>query len=234
MRARNEKLDIRLEINYFTQTNKLIMKKVLLFIFMCSFTYATVQAQGIRYGFKFGINASSISNLDFDLVNVANGSIAASPSENEDGRINVTAGFFADMAINDKISFQPEFLFSSQGNKGEAFKTDYIQLPLGLRFNFNKLFVMAGPQAGLKISFFEQSDDYTTIDFSAFGAAGYQITENFFIEARYTLGFVEIFESDADIPILGEVSEEGIDLDTRYNNLSGKNTYLSVVIGYRL
>ena len=121
MRARNEKLDIRLEINYFTQTNKLIMKKVLLFIFMCSFTYATVQAQGIRYGFKFGINASSISNLDFDLVNVANGSIAASPSENEDGRINVTAGFFADMAINDKISFQPEFLFSSQGNKGEAF-----------------------------------------------------------------------------------------------------------------
>lgn len=210
------------------------MKKVVLFIFMCSFSYATMQAQGIRYGFKFGINASSINNLDFELVNVGNGLSLASPSENEDGRINVTAGFFADMAINDKISFQPEFLFSSQGNKGEGFKTDYIQIPLGLRFNFNKLFVVAGPQAGLKISFFEQSDDYTTVDFSAFGAAGYQITENFFVEARYTLGFVEIFESDADIPIEGASVDGEIDLNTRYRNLSGKNTYLSVVFGYRL
>lgn len=210
------------------------MKKIVLFVFMCSFTYATVQAQGIRYGFKFGINASSINNLEYDLVNVGDGPTMEVPAEDEEGRINVTAGFFAEMAINDKVSFQPEILFSSQGNKGEGFKTDYLQLPLGLRLNFNKAFIMAGPQAGLKISFFEQSEDYTSIDFSAFGAVGYQLSESFFVEARYTIGFVEIFESDAEIPIQAEAANGDVNLDTRYRNLSGKNSYLSVVVGYRL
>jgi hypothetical protein len=210
------------------------MKKVLLFIFMCSFTYATVQAQGVRYGFKFGINASSISNFDFELVNVENGTTLESLSENEEGRINVTAGFFADITINEKLSFQPELVFSSQGNKGEGFNTDYLQMPLGLRYSIHNFFVMAGPQVGLKISFFEQSNDYASFDFSGFGAVGYQITQSLFLEARYTLGFVEIFENDADIPIEASLSNGDLDLNTRYRDLSGTNSYLSVVVGYRL
>lgn len=221
-------------MNYFTQTNKLIMKKVVLFIFVCSFTYCTVQAQGIQYGFKFGINVSSINNLDFELVNIGNGPASESLSENEDSRINVTAGFFADIAIGEKLSFQPEVLFSSQGNKGEAFRTDYLQLPLGLRFKVNRLFLVAGPQVGLKISFFEQSDDYKSFDFSGFLAVGYEITDTIFIEARTTLGFVEIFESDANIPVEATTSGGDADLTTRYSDLSGKNSYVSVVVGYRL
>jgi hypothetical protein len=221
-------------LNQFTQTNKLVMKKIVLFIFICSFTYATLQAQGVRYGFKLGINASSINNLDFELVNVGDGTALESLSENEEGRINVTAGFFADLPINEKISFQPEVLFSSQGNKGEGFNTDYLQMPLGFRFSFNKLFVVAGPQVGLKISFFEQSNDYASFDFSAFGGVGYQVTQSLFLEARYTLGFVEIFENDADIPIEATTSGGDIDLNTRYRDLSGNNSYLSVVLGYRL
>ncbi len=210
------------------------MKKTLLFLFLAVVTTAAIQAQGIRYGFKMGVNASSVSNFEFETFNVNGGAQTPAPSEDEDGRINLTAGFFAEIPINETFSIQPEFVFSSQGNQGEGFKTDYLQIPVGLRLNFNKLYVMAGPQVGIKVSFFEQSEDYKSIDFLGFGAIGYHFGENFFIEGRYTLGFAEIFEDDADIPILGPVENGEIDLDTRYRNLSGNNTYISLVVGYRL
>ena len=45
------------------------MKKVLLFaVFTALFSATTVQAQGARYGFKIGLNFSSINSFDFDVV----------------------------------------------------------------------------------------------------------------------------------------------------------------------
>ncbi|RMB57586.1 PorT family protein [Dokdonia sinensis] len=211
------------------------MKKIILLSSIFLMFGATMQAQGTRYGFKFGLASTSISDFSFDLVNVEGETPIASPGDNEDGRIAVTTGFFAEIPITEKLKFQPEFLFTSLGNKGDAFKYEQLQLPLALKYDFSKLYVLAGPQAAIKVSFFEQSNDYKSIDFSAFGGIGYFFGENIFVEARYTLGFAEVFEDDADIPI--RVQLEGsneVNQDNRYRNLSGKNAYFSFVLGYRL
>ncbi len=211
------------------------MKKILLLCSVFIMIVSTVQAQGTRYGFKFGLAATSINDLSFDLVNVNGGAVAASPGENEDSRIAVTTGFFAEFQLSENLKFQPEFLFTSLGNKGEFFKYDELQLPLAIKYELNNLYVLAGPQASVKVSFFEQSEDYKSIDFSAFGGVGYFFDENIFVEARYTLGFSEIFEDDAEIPIrIQQPNTNEVNQDTRYQNLSGKNTYFSFVVGYRL
>lgn len=211
------------------------MKKILLLSTIFFIIGATMQAQGTRYGFKFGLASTSINDLSFDLVNTEGEALAASPDENEERRIAITTGFFAEFQITESLKFQPEFLFTSLGNNGDSFQYEQLQLPLALKYEFNNLYVLGGPQAAIKVSFFEQSDDYKSIDFSAFGGIGYFFGENIFVEARYTLGFAELFEDDANIPIT--VQQEGTNMvnqDTRYTNLSGTNAYVSFVLGYRL
>lgn len=220
------------------------MKKTILSILVIALFCSTqLYAQGVRYGFKAGVNYSQISGYEFDVINVV-------PGENpidafgsvEDGRYGFSAAFLAEIPLGDVLSFQPEFAFSSQGNKFEGVRFDYLQLPLGLRLNFNKLFVIAGPQAGIKISSFEQSENFTSLDFSGFGAIGYHFTESIFIEARFTRGFMEIFEDDAAIrlpyvPGDGEPAANDNSLVNGNNfldNNTGNNQYFTFSIGYRL
>lgn len=197
-----------------------------------------MQAQGVRFGFKAGVSVSEINGYEFSVVNSDGVEGSTSKTSLEDGRISFTAGFLAEIPLSDIMSFQPEFMYSTQGNKEEALRLEYLQLPLGLKFEFNKLFVLAGPQVGLKISNFEQSDNYESLEFSAFGGLGYHITENIFVEARYTKGFSEIFSDDSRIsqpsPTALEVdgSEQG--LSNFLINNEGTNTYFTVSVGYRM
>jgi len=218
---------------------KMFSVSLLLFVFICS---TQLYSQGTRFGFKLGANYSQISSLDFDVVNIAGETPINAFNSVDEGRFGFSAAFTAEFELNKRISFQPEFAFSSQGNKFEGVRYDNLQLPLGLRINLNKLYFIAGPQVGLKISFFEQTDDFTSFDFSAFGSVGYFITDNLFLEARFTRGFLEVFEDDSAI-VLPFVDEDDVSTTTsttiaNENNVlvngSGTNQYFTFSIGYRI
>lgn len=219
------------------------MKKIVLSIILLTFLSGTqLFAQSVRFGFKAGLSYSEISNLDFDIINTGGDAPRAAPSSLDEGRYGFAVAFLAEIPLNDKLSFQPEFAFASQGNKFDGVRFDYLQLPLGLRLNLNKVFLIAGPQAGIKISNFEQSENYKSLDFSAFGAIGYNINESVFLEARFTRGFLEIFEDDAAVglPFVPNDTEPQADSNSLANgdnflvNGTGKNQYFTLSIGYRL
>lgn len=209
-----------------------LLSSVLLFMF-CSLSYG----QELTYGFKLGLNVSQINNFSFDVANTeGNTPSVGNASSIDESRIGFAAAFFAEFPINERLSFQPEFGYSAQGNKFEGLRYEYLQLPLGLKINLNKFFINAGPQVGLKISAFEQSDNFTSFDFSGFGGLGYYFTDNIFIEARYTLGFSEVFENDAAVTLPMATGSPDITPNTEnfLANAEGKNGYFTFSIGYKL
>ncbi len=218
---------------------KKLVLSLLFFAFICS---TQLFAQGARLGFKAGLSYSQITGYEFDLFNRVGDTPQPAPASAEEGRYGFAVAFLAEFPINDKISFQPEFAFSSQGNKYEGTRLDNLQLPLGLRINLNQLFLIAGPQAGIKISDPFQSENYKSIDISAFGAIGYHFNESVFIEARFTRGFLEVFEDDSKI-VVPFIPKDG-EADTNSNSLvnsdnflinnTGKNQYFTLSVGYRL
>lgn len=213
------------------------MKKITLvtsiFVMLCC---SLSHAQGIGYGFKLGVNVSQINSFSFDIVNTAGDTPRQGGFDSQEGsRIGFAAAFFAEIPLSERLSFQPEFTYSAQGNKFEGLRYEYLQLPLALKINLNKLFINVGPQAGLKISDFEQSDNFSSFEFAGFAGFGYQFTDNIFAEVRYTLGFTEVFEDDAaiELPLFTEGTNEA-NVDNIITNASGRNSYFTVSIGYRL
>ncbi|TVZ51155.1 porin family protein [Dokdonia sp. Hel_I_53] len=207
----------------------------LLFSVVCS---TQLCAQGVRFGFKMGANYSQISGYEYEVLNKM-GEAAIEPfSSVDDGRFGLTAAFFADIDLSNKFSFQPEFVFSPQGNKFEGVRYDYLQIPLGFKIDFNNFYVIAGPQAGLKISFSDQSENFKSLDFSAFGSLGYYFNESIFIEARFTKGFLEVFEDNSEVVL--PYIEEGVGNGNQSNtdnyliNNTGTNQYITLSLGYRL
>ncbi|WP_405252624.1 outer membrane beta-barrel protein [Dokdonia sp. Asnod3-C12] len=220
---------------------KKIVLSIIFFAFLCS---TQLFAQGVRFGFKAGLSVSEISNLEYTIVNTGlDGDPAIAPFNSiDEGRYGFAVAFLAEIPVTNKLSFQPEFAFASQGNKYEGVRYDFLQIPLGLRLNLNRLFLIAGPQVGLKISFYEQSENYKSFDFSAFGGLGYHFNESIFVEARFTKGFLEVFEDDAAVrlpytPGEGDPQADNNSLvngDNFLVNGSGTNQYITLSIGYRL
>lgn len=214
------------------------MKKItLLFSFVLIMCCSLMYGQGIGYGFKMGVNVSEISSFSFDIVNLAGDTPRQGGFDSQEGtRVGFTAAFFAEFPINERLSFQPEFTYSAQGNKFEGLRYEYLQLPLAIKLDLSqKFFVSVGPQAGLKISAFEQSENFSSFEFAGFGGFGYQFTDNIFAEVRYTLGFTEVFEDDAavELPLFSEGTNE-TNTDNVITNASGKNSYFTLSVGYRL
>ena len=84
------------------------MKKIILipiltlFCFMVNAQDKSTRRSDISFGLKGGLNFSMISGDDTDGL---------------DGRIDFHIGVVNEIPISDKFSFQPEILYSSQGDK---------------------------------------------------------------------------------------------------------------------
>jgi len=158
-----------------------------------------------RYGFKAGINISNYSGTNLnDIRDGLNNS-----------RIGAVFGFFADIHLVSKLRFQPELLYSGQGAKEESLRADYLQVPLMLKFDLTDfLNIQVGPQFGVKIHEFE--DSFKNFDFAVNGGFGLEVLENVSIEARYSLGLVDMFDEE------------------RAAILEGKNAVIQVGVTYRL
>jgi long-subunit fatty acid transport protein len=182
------------------------MKKVLLIVVVTLLGLGNVSAQEVKLGAKLGLNLSSLrSDMDFD------------------SKIGFNLGVFAEINLSDKLIFQPELLYSTQGASLEesfdsnSFKAtnsvDYLNIPLMLKYGVtDKLFLEFGPQLGFLLSAkskFEETFDgesiseeedikefFKSIDFGLNFGASFDVAENIMIGARYNLGLTNIIDEE--------------------------------------
>ena len=138
------------------------------------------------------------------------------------GHLNYQAGVFMEYRFTSKFSIAPEVVFAAKRNiEGidvELKETDhvnYINVPVMLKYYVAPaLSIDFGPQVGFnvyskntiegkveKLKEKETTDmkKYTkTVDFGLGLGLTYNITEEVFIQARYTMGLTKVFNVDDD------------------------------------
>jgi len=170
------------------------MKKItLLLLCLCATGLSFSQT---NYGFRAAYN---ISNLDFT---------SEAPAQNAH-RNGLAFGFFVEYDFNEALSFMPEIQYSAEGAKDEILRVNYIQMPLQMRAHFgNNVVVGAGPQIGLKTWSFE--DGYRNLVFSGVAGIEVRITDIFFVDARYTYGFSNIFDDETNLDAINTNFQLGV------------------------
>ncbi|WP_054850900.1 porin family protein [Olleya sp. ITB9] len=174
-------------------------KTILLFTFMLASFYGF--SQDALYGVRAGY---TISNLDFD---------PEVPAGIENAHRNgFFIGFFGEYSISKTFSFAPEIQFSAEGAKEQNLRINYIQMPLFFKFKIDQsLSIGVGPQASLKGHSYE--DGFKNFGFSALGGLEYLITDEIFIDFRYSYGLTNVFDdNDVDLEAKNTNMQIGIGL----------------------
>ena len=158
------------------------MKKIILTA-AAVFVLGFANAQDVKFGVKGGLNLSTIK---FNYP-TQQGDPAYSPDNKM--AVGFHVGGFAEIGLSDKLSFQPELLFSMEGAKFENIEsgtkiiggqtytytdnetsnivTNYINVPLLLKFKATEnLFFVAGPQVGFLMSAKQDYESKSTQTFN--------------------------------------------------------------------
>ncbi|WP_417196359.1 porin family protein [Bizionia sp.] len=210
------------------------MKKVFLVaaaaVFSLTSIYAQSDSKAVQFGVKGGVNFSTITSDDFNDLK---------------SRTSFNVGVLAEIPITERLSIQPEVMYSGQGfdvreiDQDNVFDTDdnieyqldYIQVPVLVKvYLVEGLSVEAGPQFGFKIHEeldfqpnsdggdieINQDDSYIKdFDTSLALGAAYKFDNGFFVNGRYTFGLTDIFKDD-----------------TVFENLDAKNALWQVGVGF--
>jgi len=148
-----------------------------------------------RFGFRAGAN--------FSHMNFSKGSPPL-PIETS-WNVGINFGFVMLFPISDRLSFQPEYLYSQMGSKiknsDTAYKLNYLSLPLFLKFELlEKFSLMAGPQFDILINAKRDvssnssniTHDTEERSIGLTGGIEYQIIESLSLCAKYMNGFNHI------------------------------------------
>jgi opacity protein-like surface antigen len=156
-------------------------KTIFLLAFITLSTYSF--AQNAMYGVRAGLN---ISNLDFE----------PNPEFGNTHRNGFAIGFFGEYDLSKTIGIAPEIQFSAEGGKEKNLRIDYIQVPVLFKYRFGDRFSAgAGPMAGVKV--WEHEDGYKNFAFSVLGGLEFFITNDIFIDARYSYGLTNIVDDES-------------------------------------
>lgn len=173
------------------------MKKPLLILsllFCISLTFAQENVVGVRAGIN-------VTNLDF-RPEVPNG------VENAH-RNGFVIGFLAEYGLSEKLSIAPEIQFSAEGAKDEELRLDYIQMPIFLNYKIcDKISLGAGPQISLKAH--EYEDGFQNFVFSGIAGATYMITDEIFVDARFSYGLSNIFDDNTGLEAINKNLQFGV------------------------
>ena len=180
------------------------MKKVLTLIaaaILCMSASAQVQ-----FGAKVG----------FDLTNFWG-------SDVEHGmKPSYQAGLVMEYKFNPHFAIAPEVVFASQGGKFKAldlnifgldvsktvtYNTNYINIPVMFKYYVAPAFsIDFGPQLGINVyskysiedvdKAVDIKDNTKDVDFGLGLGGTYNLTENAFVQARYTMGMTKVFDGD--------------------------------------
>ena len=132
------------------------------------------------------------------------------------------AGLIMEYKFNPHFAIAPEVVFASQGGKYKAldldlfgldisktvtFNTNYINVPVMLKYYVTPAFsIDLGPQVGFNIyskysiegvdKAIDVKDNTKTVDFGVGLGGTYNLTENAFVQARYTMGMTKVFDGE--------------------------------------
>jgi hypothetical protein len=185
------------------------MKKIISAIVISIFTLQ-VQAQGLDFGIKAGLNIANTTTTS--------GSFQLNTSTVSDFH----AGVYMKAALTGKISIQPEIFYSMQGYElGSAtVKTSYLQIPVLFRYNFVPIFnIHAGPQYGILLSASSTpsgttTDSFSSGDFSWVAGLGFDFPMGISVGSRFVQG-------------LSNVNNSGL-------GLTSKNYMTQIYVSYKL
>ena len=179
------------------------MKKLFLGLAIAASSMSFAQT----FGIKAGVNIASISNEGYDDTK---------------SKVGFNAGGFANVPLAESFSIQPEVLYSQMGAKTEyklgsttassELKLDYVTVPVMFQYRFVPQFYLeAGPEFGFLVSAKSKSslnDNSSVVElnkdnFNGFNlglgiGAGYDITKNIGINARYIAGFSDVTKPESD------------------------------------
>ncbi|WP_454981843.1 porin family protein [Capnocytophaga granulosa] len=208
------------------------MRKIALLIALTIF--GLTQANGQNFGFKGGYNYSSF-----------NGDVA------KDNTLKGLSGFYVgallELPLGDVISLQPEVIYSRQGAAWEQknilgefkkdLKLDYLNIPVMAKVNLGPLFLQGGVQFGFLVGKPEVSytrgaqrvtekvdkDAYAAFDFGIGAGLGVNLSQHFFVEARYTHSLTNALDPNNNSLKNAHISDD--------NNF--KNAVLSLGLGVK-
>ncbi|MDG4651214.1 porin family protein [Chryseobacterium arthrosphaerae] len=178
------------------------MKKILFGLALTAGTLAFAQSTSttstaapskspVRFGLKAGLNVSTLSNMDMNA------------------KAGFYGGVFANIPVAKDFSIQPEVLYSATGAKSKTdsntkLNLEYLSVPVMFQYNIiPDLYVEAGPQfnflidARLKksVSTAAYKNGTKSFDFGIGLGAGYNITKNIGVNARYVAGLSDIVKT---------------------------------------
>ena len=179
-------------------------------------TFGLANAQQTRFGIKGGLNVTSFAGGNYyDAKSL----------------VGFQVGGFAEIKIIERLSIQPEVLFSTQGAKFDGGslgdfddKLNYINIPVLAKFYITKQFtVEGGPQLGFLVSAKsdgeDSKDNFKSVDTGFNFGAGYNFTDNVSVNLRYTVG-------------LSNIADYNTDTAQQYYD-SPKNSVLALTLGYK-
>ncbi|MCP4977047.1 MAG: PorT family protein [Maribacter sp.] len=174
------------------------MKKLLLFVTIALFGLTANNAQEVKFGAKAGVNITNVSG----------------DAPGQKARTAFHLGGVAKISLTDKLSFQPELLYSLQGYKYDRgdfegkYKFDYLNVPLMAKFMVaDGLSLEAGPQVGFLLSAkdvwesdsnsgtLDVKEDISGTDIGVNFGIGYELESGLNFAVRYNLGLSEIYSS---------------------------------------
>ncbi|MEM7486454.1 MAG: porin family protein [Bacteroidota bacterium] len=169
------------------------MLKRIVLIFSFTGTIVTGFAQDVNFGLTGGF-----ANV---RQSVKEGNITISDAES-----GIYAGAFANLIVNDNFAIQPELLYSAVED------TQAIVVPIMGKFYMTDiLYIQAGPQLNFTLE--DIPDNFTGVEFDLAGGLGLDITDLFFVQARYSLQLNNSFTGNDDVKV-------------RFN-------YLTIGVGYK-
>ena len=180
------------------------MKKV--FVLIAAAIVCMSASAQVQFGGKVG----------FDLTNFWG-------SDVEHGmKPSYQVGLLMEYKMSPKFAIAPEVVFASQGGKYKAldlnffnldiektvtFNTNYINIPVMLKYYVTPSFsVDLGPQLSVNVyskysiegvdKAVDVKDNTKTVDFGVGLGGTYNLTNNAFVQARYTMGMTKVFDGD--------------------------------------
>lgn len=170
------------------------MKKTI-FLIAILFLMYDASAQGVHFGIKGGLNASSLNY---------------SGNSDMQTKIGFNAGFLAHIHTSNKSwAIQPELYYSDEGAKSKAnndvkMNLGFLNIPVLAQYMFDNGFrIEAGPQLDLLMSAKQKDnnsstdikDRFKTADFSIPIGVGYLTMNGLGFDARYNFGVSDIYKS---------------------------------------
>jgi len=196
------------------------MKNLLIIILFLATLTSGFSQNDFSFGLKGGVNFSDVSGL---------------PAEVTKGKIGYHVGIVTNFGLTEKLSLQPELLYSRQGFKNSEIELrfendqapvvfdlnshlDYLNIPVLLSFEAaDGLSLQGGPQIGIGIgssttvgnvlqgsesdipdAFLVTGLSTNTIEVGFTAGIEYLFGDHLFAQARYVIGFTEVFEGGND------------------------------------